>query len=43
MRNKLSNRLDMKKTEGNAVRFKLTNLQPALKNLQMKSQGQGSQ
>jgi len=43
MRNKYRNRLDMNKTGGNAMRFKLTNLQPALKNLQIKSQGQGLQ
>jgi len=39
MRNKYRNRLDMNKTDGNAVRFKLTNLQPALKNVQIKSRG----
>jgi len=43
MRNKYRNRLDMNKTGGNAIRLKLTNLQPALKNLQIKSQGQVSQ
>ena len=39
MRNKYRNRLDMNKTSGNAIRFKLTNLQPALKNLQIKARG----
>jgi len=39
MRNKYRNRLDMNKTSGNARRFKLTNLQPALKNLQIKAKG----
>jgi len=41
--NKYRNRLDMNKTGGNATQIKLTNLQPALKNLQIKSQGQCSQ
>jgi len=43
MRNKYRNRLDMSKTGGYAIRLKLTNSQPALKNLQIKIQGQGSQ
>jgi len=33
MSNKYRNRPDMNKTGGNAIRLKLTNLQPALKNL----------
>jgi len=33
MRNKYRNRLHMKKTEGNVIRFEMTNLQPTLKKL----------
>jgi len=43
MPNKYRNRLDMSKTGGNAIPVKLISLQLALKNLQIKSQGQGSQ
>jgi len=39
MRNKYRNRLDMNKTGGNAVRLKLTNLQPTLKKLTDKKLG----
>jgi len=39
MRNKYRNRLDMYKTGGNAIRLELTDLQPALKNLQIKARG----
>jgi len=42
-RNKYRNGLGINKTGGNAIRLKLTNLQPALKNLQIESHGQGSQ
>jgi len=37
MRNKYSSRLDINNTGGNARPLKLTNLQPALKNLQIKA------
>jgi len=43
MRNKYRNRLDMNKTGGNAIRLKLSNLQPALYKPPDKSQGQDSQ
>ena len=39
MRNKYRNRLEMNKTGGNARRLKLTDLQPALKNLQITARG----
>jgi len=39
MHNKYRNRLDMNKTGGNAIQLKLTNLKPALKNLQIKARG----
>jgi len=39
MHNKYCNRLVMNKTSGNAIRLKLRNLQPALKNLQIKVSG----
>jgi len=42
-RNKYCNRLDINNTGGNAIQLKQTNLQPALKKLQMKNQGQGLQ
>ena len=37
--NKYCNRLDMNKTGGNAIWLKLTNLQPALENLQVEVRG----
>jgi len=37
MRNKYCSRLDINNTGGNARPLKLTNLQPALKNLQIKA------
>ena len=40
MRNKYRNRLEMNKTGGNAIRLKLTDLQPALKNMQITARGQ---
>jgi len=39
MRNKYRNCLEMNKTGGNAIRLKLTDLQPALKNLQITARG----
>jgi len=39
MRNKYRNRLEMNKTDGNAIRLKLTNLQPALQSLQISARG----
>jgi len=39
MRNKYRIRLEMNKTSGNAIRLKLTDLQPALKNLQVTATG----
>jgi len=42
MRNKFCNHLDMNKTGGNVTQLKLTNLQPASKNLQKKARGKVS-
>jgi len=39
MRSKYRNRLGVNKTGGNAIRLKLTDLQPALKNLQITARG----